>query len=386
MSKVQPARAGGGAGSVPDKRPAAIITPTVDLLLVGGLSLLLFIPLLLSGRSDLLIVGAGAQAWLATTINMPHFMASYRIVYRSRDMIMRHKWASIYVPAILLAYCALALWRSPVSQELVTLLVAVASGYLAWHYTGQVWGMMASFAYLEGQKFEPSERFLVRTGLRILLVWHLVWFLYTQLRSADTIRPLYTLISAGTVVAFILGGIGLAKMRGRTGKLPPTRALVAWVSIFVWYAVLARDPRAIFWVQIAHALQYLAFPIRVEINRARPRPAYGKVAYHLALYGAGILAVSYILSQLLPARAMDVVADMFGEEPGKAVPILLLMVINVHHYFTDGVIWKISNPEVRKELFAHVQQPGKGAASSAEGSAVGAPDYSPMTRKKKVTR
>jgi len=31
------------------------------------------------------------------------------------------------------------------------------------------------------------------------------------------------------------------------------------------------------------------------------------------------------------------------------------MFINIHHYFTDGVIWKISNPEVRKELFAHVQ-------------------------------
>ena len=25
--------------------------------------------------------------------------------------------------------------------------------------------------------------------------------------------------------------------------------------------------------------------------------------------------------------------------------------------FTDGVIWKISNPEVRKDLFAHVQAP-----------------------------
>jgi hypothetical protein len=30
------------------------------------------------------------------------------------------------------------------------------------------------------------------------------------------------------------------------------------------------------------------------------------------------------------------------------------MFINIHHYFTDGVIWKISNPEVRRELFAHV--------------------------------
>jgi hypothetical protein len=37
-------------------------------------------------------------------------------------------------------------------------------------------------------------------------------------------------------------------------------------------------------------------------------------------------------------------------------PVLVLMFLNIHHYFTDGVMWKISNPEVRKALFAHVQR------------------------------
>jgi hypothetical protein len=79
-------------------RRSAILSPAVDLLCVGGLSLIVFVPLLLSGRTDLTIIGAGAQAWLAGAINMPHFMASYRIIYRSKEMILRHKWASIYVP------------------------------------------------------------------------------------------------------------------------------------------------------------------------------------------------------------------------------------------------------------------------------------------------
>src|SRR5437016_3720584 len=72
-------------------RPS-ILNPVIDFLCVGGLSLIVFVPLLLSGRSDLVLVGAGAQAWLAATINMPHFMASYRLIYRSREMILRHKW------------------------------------------------------------------------------------------------------------------------------------------------------------------------------------------------------------------------------------------------------------------------------------------------------
>lgn len=354
-------------------RPNAILSPVLDLLLVGGLSLIVFIPLLLSGRSDLVIIGAGAQALLAATINMPHFLASYRLVYRDRATILRHKWASIYIPAILLVYAGIAVWEAQYSGALVIVFIAVSSAYLAWHYTGQVWGMMASYSYLDGKGFDKSERFLIRTGLRILLAWHVSWFLYTQLENHTIVRPVYLLMSAGTAAAFLLGLVGLVKLWRRTGRLPSTRALVAWVAIFVWYAMMARDPKAIFWVQIAHAIQYLAFPIRVEINRTGPasQRSAARFATHMAMYGVGLLGISYLISQVVPGRAMDIVAATFGEEPGKAAPVLLLMFINIHHYFTDGVIWKISNPAVRKELFAHVQTPE--GAKAAPASPVAAP-------------
>jgi len=356
-------------------RANAIFSPTIDLLLVGGLSLIVFVPLLVSGRSDLVLIGAGAQAWLAAAINMPHFMASYRLVYRDRATILRHKWASIYIPAILLAYAAIAVWEAQYSGVLVIVLIAVSSAYLAWHYTGQVWGMMASYSYLDGKGFDRHERFLIRTGLRILLAWHVTWFLYTQLENPSVVRPAYLLISAGTVAAFLLGGIGLVRMWRRTGKLPSTRALVAWVAIFVWYAVMARDPKALFWIQIAHAIQYLAFPVRVEMNRtlAAAGRSAARFAGHMVLYGAALLAVSYLLSRIVPGAAMSVVGDAFGEEPGKAAPVLLLMFINIHHYFTDGVIWKISNPDVRKDLFAHVQPSASGAGAPGTATAVAAP-------------
>ena len=348
-------------------RPGSILSPIVDLLLVGGLSLVVFVPLLLSGRKDLVLVGAGAQAWIGTAINMPHFMASYRLVYRDRETILKHRWASIYIPLILIAYIAVAVWEAQYSNVLVIVLIAVASGYLAWHYTGQVWGMMASYAYLAGARFEKSERLLIRSGLRILLAWHVCWFLYTQLENPGRVRALYGIVSAGIAVAFVLGATGLYRMWRRTGMLPPAKAIVAWLALFAWYAMMARDPKAIFWVQIAHALQYLAFPVRVEINRtvgARAKAAT-RLARHMALYGIGLLAASFIVAQLVPGAAMSIIGNVFGETPGKSAPILLLMFINIHHYFTDGVIWKISNPDVRKDLFAHVAPPAKSAAKGA---------------------
>jgi hypothetical protein len=377
-------------------RVGSILSPVVDLLLVGGLSLIVFVPLLLSGRTDLVLIGAGAQAWIGTAINMPHFMASYRLVYRDRETVLKHKWASIYIPLILVAYIALAVIevqyflpqgcteaiRAHVAAPecrslLVTLLIAVASGYLAWHYTGQVWGMMASYAYLAGAKFEKSERLLIRTGLRILLAWHVCWFVYTQLAEPfrPTVRPVYLVVSAGIGVAFALGAAGLVRMWRRTGALPPTRTLVAWFALFVWYAMMARDPKAIFWIQIAHALQYLAFPVRVEINRTLADRARGasRLVRHMALYGLGLLFVSVVVTTLVPGTAMSVIGNVFGEQPGNAAPILLLMFINIHHYFTDGVIWKISNPDVRKDLFAHVPSADKGGKKGPKAGVSAAP-------------
>jgi len=346
-------------------RPA-IISPLVDALCVGGLSLLLLLPLLLSGRSDLVIVSLGMQAWIAALVNMPHFMASYRLIYRSRDTINAHRWAAIYVPLLLIAYIVFAVWRSQETDLYVSILMTLQGGYLAWHYTGQAWGMMATYVYLDGRSFQPLERRLIRGGLYLLLAWHVAWFFrwgFAQTRFAPLLESLYLIMTVLSSVALAGGIAGLALMRRRTGKLPPAKALIAWGAIFVWYAAMARDPRAIFWVQIAHALQYLIFPVRVEINRTRRNsPAPSRVVTHMAVYLIVLLAVSVAMAVWIPARAMDVVANWLGRRPGEVTALSVLAFLNIHHYFTDGVMWKLRNPAVREDLFGHLPAPAVASA------------------------
>ena len=48
------------------------------------------------------------------------------------------------------------------------------------------------------------------------------------------------------------------------------------------------------------------------------------------------------------------------------------VIVNLHHYFIDGVIWKIRNPKVRRDLFAHLSvapPPGAGPAPARVASA-----------------
>ena len=88
----------------------------------------------------------------------------------------------------------------------------------------------------------------------------------------------------------------------------------------------------------------------------------------MALYAVILVGVSFIVTQFIPGPAMSSVADVMDGRERSVVPVLILTFINIHHYFTDGVIWKISNPEVRKELFAHVESPAPSSAAPAGAS------------------
>jgi hypothetical protein len=40
--------------------------------------------------------------------------------------------------------------------------------------------------------------------------------------------------------------------------------------------------------------------------------------------------------------------------------------INIHHFFIDGCVWKISTPEVKKDLFRHLVKPPSLVKSSVQ--------------------
>ncbi|HBP20663.1 MAG TPA: hypothetical protein DEA08_23105, partial [Planctomycetes bacterium] len=151
-----------------------IISPAIDLLCVGGLSLLVLLPWVLLRRR----ITIGQIALLSVLINMPHFLASYVLLYRNKEQVLRYKLASIGVPLALLAYSVFAVASASHTNVHVANFAAFAGLYLAWHYTGQTWGMIATFGYLSGRPFDGLEGQLVRGGLRVLLVWHVCWFLY----------------------------------------------------------------------------------------------------------------------------------------------------------------------------------------------------------------
>lgn len=346
-------------GDAQEPKTKSIIHPVIDTFAIGALSIafLMFLLLFEPAWAD---TPQLAQNFLVLTaiLNWPHFMATYALMYRSRDTVERYPMASKWIPLVLAAACTAGV----VAQVTVgfegslKFLMFMAGGYLAWHYTGQTWGMMASFSFLSGAGFNDTERKLIRTGLRILLAWHLVWFFGTVelgggLLSRNEDFLLFYTISTYTLIPIggMLGMFGLWKYRQRIERPPAARVLVPFVAIVLWYISMAINPLAIFWVQLSHALQYLLFPMRVEINRGaeKDRPAY----FSALIFAMWALGLGVLMFEAFPR-----VIVALGPPVGALVAIKVAIgaFINIHHYFADGVIWKISNPAVRKELFAHI--------------------------------
>jgi len=366
-----------------------MLAPWADALCLGAVSIGLF---LLWAALDLDLTSSNTLrklVFLNFLINAPHFMASYKLLYGSAEMRRQYPGVTWWTPVVLVLWSILGLAVFREHRVVLEALFGAAVVSLSWHYTGQVWGMMASFAHINGLGFARRERLLVRANLWTVTAFHIVWAVImvrkifeprgawggTPLLSAAQGVELYRFVAVAALASSLLGFTALVLFARRTGRIPPARVWIPWIAVHLWYVLLYREPAALFWVQNAHALQYLMFPMRAEMNRREFSAAWavadaGSAAGTTAaapapgdLSGRGRawwMARWYVLVTIagvgvfagLPWVARSLAAGVgLAHLPWE---LTIISFVNLHHYFIDGVIWKIRNPKVRRTLFAHL--------------------------------
>ena len=90
-------------------------------------------------------------------------------------------------------------------------------------------------------------------------------YLYPGL--AETTVAVYEFWSVLLILAFAAGVMGFWSAARRHPGRSIFRSWLPWVATFGWYLLIYWHPHMFFVLQIAHALQYLAFPLRVERNQ-----------------------------------------------------------------------------------------------------------------------
>lgn len=341
-----------------------ILSRRIDPLMGGGISLLIALFVISfgwitqSGVSQFLLA---IELYLFTDlfINGPHFMASYRLLYSRTGNLRKHPIVTLAFPAIsalFLIYIIYSSYQQSFYDPLgiMGVLTLIAPIVLAWHYTGQSWGTTACFAHLEGFRISPIQRRLVRGGFLALFLYHIAWaydstgFIQQTLSEQDAgkylMQSVMSLCRLLVAIGFVAGLYGFWTMSQQSNRQIPIRIWLPWAATFSWYAMVDINPASFFLLQIFHALQYLMFPIRVEINDYTPQ---NKRKYHLLIYYVCLVAVGYLAFEWASFPAV----------PKQLIPAgaATMMIINLHHYFIDAVIWKIREPEVRNSLFGHLE-------------------------------
>lgn len=332
-----------------------------DFWLTSGISILFIGGLLLSGTHIETSSGDGTRIismaiLLQLLLNWPHFMISYRLLYQQPESCRRFPGATIAVPGLLVLLIMVIWFLGKGSQDEVSksLLISyimwlVASFYLAWHYVGQAWGCISTFSLLSKQQWSPWQKSILHWSLRLLIVWHVVWAaqLLPSMPWVGWVQneAVYKIASYLALFSFVVSGmLVFPAWKKRQIDL---RTMGVWFSIYLWYLAIYFDSSFIFWAQLSHALQYLVFASRVELNQSvggdTKIPA--RIRVQLTYAGSVVAGALIFWQSELSANLNSATPTIIG---------LLAIAINIHHYYVDSAIWKLRDAPTRALLFGHL--------------------------------
>jgi hypothetical protein len=330
------------------------VSPLVDALFVGGASLLCFLyfRLTLSGY------GAGQVSeqalWLAAALswvgNWPHFSATSWRLYESRANLARYRLTAWLVP-LLTAAATAACFVFPVSfaPYFVKLFVL----WSPYHFSAQALGLTLIYARRANLGVSPLAR-------RALTVFFVSSFLvqYSETETSLGTAFLYAMaypqlhLPAWTPLACKIVMYAAAAVlayellpRLRAADRFPWIVLLPVATQYLWFVHGRHDFSFQLLVPFFHALQYLLVAWSVEMHggRSRARPWFGSARW-LALNVVGGGFLFFGLPRLLAGRGFGLEFSILVVAAG----------VSLHHYFVDGVIWKLQRESRESPLFRNV--------------------------------
>lgn len=347
--------------AVAPTRHLYFVNGAVDFACIGGASLVAFV-----------LIGAAFQRgavraeWLWTTAalltwvcNYPHFAATCHRLYHRREHTAQFPFTAFVVPPLIIVGMIASFASPEVIAPFFVKLFLLWSGY---HYSGQTVGITLIYARRAG---------FVATGAARLALSGFVFgtYLTTMARAEAALNPqTYYGINCPTLglppyfaalaeqamwmcgaLFILLAAVWCFKQRR---LLPPVVMLPAAAQT-VWFIIGARDPNFVVFVPFFHSLQYLLIAWathvkeRVELSERQPSRAF--VLSESARWGAVIFVVGATLFWVMP----HTLASSTGTGYQFAAPIVLAGV-QIHHFFVDGVIWKLKNPRAGSPVHANV--------------------------------
>jgi hypothetical protein len=358
-------------------RAPGIRSALVEFLLVGGLTPFLYPLSWLARRTFGLDASEYAIGFLmfhaAHLINDPHFSVTYLLFYedfRARafgaafppSLRARYLVVGVLAPVVLLVWAGYgAVTRSaPALGALVQTMFLL----VGWHYVKQGFGVLAVLSARRGVTYTGDERLLLL--LHGYAGWAYAWaspadpgtlleekgVVFTSwARSVTLERVTFALFVASFAAVVVM----LARRARRERRLPHPAPLLAYLSsIWAWSVYSGIDPLVRYVVPALHSIQYLVMVRLLRENEAREREGPPRFE-RSARVRVGLLALSALFLGLLlfhgVGQALDAVLvtkrEAFLDSGPTPYFAAVYVVVNLHHYLMDTVLWRRENPRTR---------------------------------------
>ncbi len=340
---------------------AYFVNPAVDFALAGGLSIIVFLLVVVfrrPQRTDAIILAAAQLSWV---VNWPHFSATNFRLYRSWENIRQYPLTALFIPWVILAVVAAALWSPQVLAPYFIKLFLIWSPY---HFCAQTIGVTLIYLRRSGVQVRPWERrvlvsmvystlftLLVRSevkpetleyyGIHYMSFGLPAWFL-------PVAGVLTVATSAGLVACFVL-------WCRRAGRLLPVVLLVPAAAQYLWFAGGWLWPSFIEFVPFFHSLQYLLIAWSLQLKEQRDRhditPSRRFVLVESTRWYVLNIAGGALLFFFLPQWLSK----------GMRLPLpfttgVFIAGVQIHHFFVDGVIWKLKRTTVSSPLMGNLHE------------------------------
>ena len=352
----------------------------LEFMVVGGATLLLFpISWLLRKTLGLdsaeLAVGATAF-YAAYVINDPHFAVTYLLFYKDarrralgpeHPLAQRVRWivSGVVVPIALVTWAIVAFVFH--SAQTLGWMIQLMYLLVGWHYVKQGFGVLTVLSARRGVRVSARERTAIL--FHCFAGWAYAWanpampageFEEKGVVYGALAHPRWLELVAGGVFAvstLVLVGV-LASERRREGRMLPIAPLGGLlITIWAWTIYSSIDPLIRYVIPALHSIQYLYFVWLMRRNEARAAegpPTFGRpVAVRLAFLAITAIALAWLLFHgapgyldgiLVPRTPRGAEPDALGETPFFAA---FFVIVSIHHYFMDHVIWRRENPDTR---------------------------------------
>lgn len=329
----------------------------VDWAMIGGLSLITWAVLsVVYAHSDNASLTRVALA-LSLVVNFPHFSATVYRLYQKPDNLRQFPVTACGLPFIIIGGIAASLWQPQLIAPYFILLYVLWSPY---HFSGQTVGITMLYARRCGFPIGPRQRLALSGFVFATLLCSLA-------RVAENgptpfygipVPPIYFpnwldwgVEAAMYVSAAVFIGFVVQWCRAEKRLLPPIVLLPA-VSQFVWFVPGAGLKSFLLVIPMFHSMQYLLIAammqISLRLHDSGGERSWQRVRYETVRWGVRNVVGGAVLFLGIPPLLF------WTSVPLGITAGIIAAAINIHHFFVDGVIWKLRDPATSKALGVNI--------------------------------